>query len=306
MAQEIPVYLFTGFMDSGKTTLLQDTLFENEFGDGATMAKLGDGRIVFDYEMNQVPTLSAGSATDPGDSGWYAFMASFRIEFSESEVARNFSLDLKMAKSPDADYEDHTSATLNSFVLPSSQTSKSLPTFLYKIENNRGVSAKAPNALNLSTIDDAYNKEKWTDFKNKTGLNQFSPDTLYIGICKAGYSSTLDPDTGVTKYSNVNYDWYSKSLISNGSVAVNNENFIVNNELSNLYSYSNDTSNNTYNIDLGFNSKVIFFRMVFFSEFRQEHDNTTSSTTDRILVNESSKILFRLEIAQVGGKDDEG
>ena len=35
MAQEIPVYLFTGFMDSGKTTLLQDTLFENEFGDGA-------------------------------------------------------------------------------------------------------------------------------------------------------------------------------------------------------------------------------------------------------------------------------
>lgn len=35
MAQEIPVYLFTGFMDSGKTTLVEETLFENEFGDGA-------------------------------------------------------------------------------------------------------------------------------------------------------------------------------------------------------------------------------------------------------------------------------
>ena len=29
---EIPVYLFTGFMDSGKTTLIQETLYENDFG----------------------------------------------------------------------------------------------------------------------------------------------------------------------------------------------------------------------------------------------------------------------------------
>lgn len=35
MAQEIPVYLFTGFMDSGKTSLVKETLFENHFGDGA-------------------------------------------------------------------------------------------------------------------------------------------------------------------------------------------------------------------------------------------------------------------------------
>lgn len=33
--EEIPVYLFTGFMDSGKTTLICQTLFENHFGDGA-------------------------------------------------------------------------------------------------------------------------------------------------------------------------------------------------------------------------------------------------------------------------------
>lgn len=34
MAQEIPVYLFTGFMDSGKTTLVEETLYENDFSDG--------------------------------------------------------------------------------------------------------------------------------------------------------------------------------------------------------------------------------------------------------------------------------
>lgn len=33
--QEIPVYLFTGFMDSGKTTLIRQTLLEQEFGEGA-------------------------------------------------------------------------------------------------------------------------------------------------------------------------------------------------------------------------------------------------------------------------------
>ena len=31
--QEIPIYLFTGFMDSGKTTLIKETLFENGFAE---------------------------------------------------------------------------------------------------------------------------------------------------------------------------------------------------------------------------------------------------------------------------------
>ena len=35
MAEEIPVYLFSGFMDSGKTSLVQETLFENNFGEVA-------------------------------------------------------------------------------------------------------------------------------------------------------------------------------------------------------------------------------------------------------------------------------
>ena len=31
---EIPVYLFTGFMDSGKTSLIKDTLFDSGFNEG--------------------------------------------------------------------------------------------------------------------------------------------------------------------------------------------------------------------------------------------------------------------------------
>ena len=33
MAREVPVYLFTGFMDSGKTSLIQETIYENGFAE---------------------------------------------------------------------------------------------------------------------------------------------------------------------------------------------------------------------------------------------------------------------------------
>jgi uncharacterized membrane protein YcgQ (UPF0703/DUF1980 family) len=53
MAQEIPVYLFTGFMDSGKTSLVQETLFENNFGDGAKgiIIMCEDGEKEYDEEQ---------------------------------------------------------------------------------------------------------------------------------------------------------------------------------------------------------------------------------------------------------------
>lgn len=52
MAEEIPVYLFTGFMDSGKTSLVMETLFENEFGDGAkgVIIMCEDGEKEYDEE----------------------------------------------------------------------------------------------------------------------------------------------------------------------------------------------------------------------------------------------------------------
>ncbi len=49
---DIPVYLFTGFMDSGKTTFIEETLLENEFGVGARSLIIAceDGEVEYDEE----------------------------------------------------------------------------------------------------------------------------------------------------------------------------------------------------------------------------------------------------------------
>ncbi len=52
MQESIPVYLFTGFMDSGKTSLINETLFENDFTDGTKglIIMCEDGDIEYDVE----------------------------------------------------------------------------------------------------------------------------------------------------------------------------------------------------------------------------------------------------------------
>ncbi|MGN0484422.1 MAG: GTP-binding protein [Lachnospiraceae bacterium] len=49
---EVPVYLFTGFMDSGKTTLINNTLVENDFADGtpSLIIMCEDGDVEYDKE----------------------------------------------------------------------------------------------------------------------------------------------------------------------------------------------------------------------------------------------------------------
>ena len=134
---------------------------EEGYGEGARIATLGDAKIIFDYETNQTPgTLNPGNSTSAGDSGWYVFMATFRIEFNESSIERVFSLDLKMSRSPDSDYTNHTPASMNSFVYPSSKSNAKLPTFLNKVENNRTVANRFANALDLSSAGTEYDKSK--------------------------------------------------------------------------------------------------------------------------------------------------
>ena len=49
--QEIPVYFFTGFMDSGKTSLVQETLFENDFAEGKGIVIMcEDGDVEYDED----------------------------------------------------------------------------------------------------------------------------------------------------------------------------------------------------------------------------------------------------------------
>lgn len=51
---EVPVYLFTGFMDSGKTTLIRQTLVEEDFGEGARTLLIvcEDGEV--EYEEDEL------------------------------------------------------------------------------------------------------------------------------------------------------------------------------------------------------------------------------------------------------------
>lgn len=56
---EIPVYLFSGFMDSGKSTLIRETLVEEEFGEGGKTLLIlcEDGELEFDEaELEKVNT----------------------------------------------------------------------------------------------------------------------------------------------------------------------------------------------------------------------------------------------------------
>lgn len=50
--EEIPIYLFTGFMDSGKTSLILETLFENDFTEDARGLVIccEDGDVEYDEE----------------------------------------------------------------------------------------------------------------------------------------------------------------------------------------------------------------------------------------------------------------
>lgn len=65
MARDIQVYVFTGFMDSGKTTLIQETLFENDFAAGGEdkilILSCEDGEV--EYDIEKLKTVNAKVAT---------------------------------------------------------------------------------------------------------------------------------------------------------------------------------------------------------------------------------------------------
>ena len=58
---EIPIYFFTGFMDSGKTSLIQETIFENGFGDDndrMLIIACEDGDVEYDAEKLKAANTS--------------------------------------------------------------------------------------------------------------------------------------------------------------------------------------------------------------------------------------------------------
>lgn len=66
----IPLYLITGFLDSGKTTLLTDTLNMDYFSDGQRTVLLmcEDGETEYDPEQLSQAEHSPGPCPGPGPS----------------------------------------------------------------------------------------------------------------------------------------------------------------------------------------------------------------------------------------------
>ena len=292
---------------------------ENYNEQGAGIAKIGSANLYFNYEMNQTPKYLAPLDDDDtpnvneSDAGFYAFMAEFRIEFGSSEVSREFSLDLKMAKSPDADYNNHNVAKLNSFVLPTGafengETEKILPTFITRIDNGVGTSYKVENALNIGdtaisrksensniittevdiSLSQDTNRAKWDNAKiglSALGITSFKKDTLYYSY-STNYDSDINPDTNKIEYSNIQYKWGTKTLVSSGSTMVTDNLDFINKNIINI-------NEQNVKLELGKEEKTFFFQMIFFSKFDLDENDE--------LVNESSKILYQMEVSQVGG-----
>ena len=64
MENEIPVYVFTGFMDSGKTSLIMETLFENKFAEGLNRILIiacEDGDV--EYDESKLSSIGANLVT---------------------------------------------------------------------------------------------------------------------------------------------------------------------------------------------------------------------------------------------------
>ena len=80
MAEEIPVYLFTGFMDSGKTSLIKDTIFENDFANGSKglIIMCEDGDVEYDMDKLKAANIQVAEIVDRFTAGAYTLEKSFR------------------------------------------------------------------------------------------------------------------------------------------------------------------------------------------------------------------------------------
>lgn len=84
---EIPVYLFTGFMDSGKTSLIMETLLENDFGTGNRNLIIAceDGETEYDEEkLAEIQTTVVAAGEE--ETFTKEFLQACDMEFKPDQV----------------------------------------------------------------------------------------------------------------------------------------------------------------------------------------------------------------------------
>ncbi len=85
--EEIPIYLFTGFMDSGKTTLIKETLLENGFADQGKSLIIccEDGEN--EYDMEELKRVDAKLVmVEKEEDFTAAFLGSLREEYHPDQI----------------------------------------------------------------------------------------------------------------------------------------------------------------------------------------------------------------------------
>ncbi len=85
--EEIPIYLFTGFMDSGKTTLIKETLLENGFADQGKSLIIccEDGEN--EYDMEELKRVDAKLVmVEKEEDFTAAFLSSLREEYHPDQI----------------------------------------------------------------------------------------------------------------------------------------------------------------------------------------------------------------------------
>lgn len=85
--EEIPIYLFTGFMDSGKTTLIKETLLENGFADQGKSLIIccEDGEN--EYDMEELKRVDAKLVmVEKEEDFTAAFLGPLREEYHPDQI----------------------------------------------------------------------------------------------------------------------------------------------------------------------------------------------------------------------------
>lgn len=269
---------------------------ENGFGDGASIAELGTGEVYYDYEMNQTP-----SYLDLTNPQVFAFIAQFRIEFSASEVARTFDLELRLSKTPNMDYKEYDPAEKTSFISESA-TPKTYPTFVTKITEGVGNAYKVNNSLDIEdevlyetkednevvekseniSSDNDTNRKKWDDVRD-SNIKNYEKDKIYFGYVaneSEDIHTTIDSNDTIV-VTGVDYTWSSidynelKDIRDEDVLSKTNIDLITSGKISDLY-----------DCKLGLEAKTYYFSIIFFSTL--EADSS-----------EDTKILSKLTISQL-------
>ena len=257
---------------------------ENYGGGNAGAAKFGDVLIYSDYSRIQIPKNLSYDA----DYGFYAFVASFRLEFQSSEVQRSYSLNLRMSQRSNNLYDLGVDENGEKIAFPSTK----LSSFVLS-----GGTGNVENVNSFKTV--ISSSGVGTVQKVFAPLTSTNEEDIWNEIGKAYYPDDNAEDRRF-QYNKIycayavndeSYKWVNKNISDVSSISQDG----VMNELKLVDNGNMDSDLLTQELALGLSSVTHRFKIVYFSHFDQDQINS------KLLV-ENFKMLSDLSIYQNGGE----